>query len=140
MPLETRARVLLVANAVLSWALALPGLVDPLATGIFLGGEEPYYGYFVRLAAGLTFLFGLISWEASRDVRGGVALLKYLWLGKTVTAIVVTVGHLGGEALPRTMLLNLLANILWIPPLAYVDFALRRAAPARETFDARLGA
>ena len=126
MSLETKTRWLLVANAVISWALSLPGIVDPVGAIAFFGGEEPNYSFLVRLWSGLVFLFGCLSWEASGDPRGKLALLKYLWIGKAIAAVCVTVGHLAGEASPSLMGMNVLTNWLWIPPILYCDIALRR--------------
>lgn len=126
MSLETKTRWLLVANALIGWALSLPGIVDPVGSIAFFGGEEPNYSFLVRLWSGFVFLFACLSWEASRDPRGKLALLKYLWIGKAIAAVCVTAGHLAGEASPSLMGLNVLANWLWIPPILYCHIALRR--------------
>jgi len=46
---------------------------------------------------GFVFMFGCLFWEASRDVRGKVALLKYNWIEKTITATAITVGYFSGD-------------------------------------------
>lgn len=126
MSLENGTRRLLVANAILSGLLGLPGLIDPAATLAFFGGEEPNYSFFVRLCSAFLLMTGWLSWETSRDLRAKAALMKYNWIAKAITAVIVTAGHLGGEAAPALMGLNVLTQWLWIPAILYCDIALRR--------------
>jgi hypothetical protein len=126
MSLEKRTGRLLRTDAVISGALALPGLVDPAAVAALFGAEDPIYTFPVRLASGLLFLFGCLSWEASGNARARGTLLKYLWIEKAIVALTVLAGHLAGEAPPSLMVLVVLTNLLWVPPLLYSDVALRR--------------
>jgi len=126
MSLEAKTRWWLRTDAVISWALALPGLVDPAGMATYFGAEEPTYSFLVRLWSGFLFVFGWVSWEASRNVAARHVLLKYIWIEKAIVAFSVLVGHLGGEAPPNLMGLILLTNLPWIPPILYCDVALRK--------------
>jgi hypothetical protein len=126
MSLESNAGWWLRTDAAISWVLALPGLVDPVGVATFFGAEEPTYSFLVRLWSGLLFMFGWVSWEASRNVRANATLLKYVWIEKGIVAATVLIGHLGGEAPPSLMGLVMLSNLPWIPPILYFDVALRR--------------
>ena len=127
MSLESKTRWWLKADAVMGWMLALPGLVDPVGVAAFFWAEEPTYSFLVRLWSGLLFLFGWVSWEASRSPPAQRVLLKYVWMEKAVVAATVLNGHLNGEAPPSLMGLIMLTNLPWIPLLLYSDVTLRRA-------------
>ncbi len=126
MSLESKTGWWLRADAVISWALALPGLVDPAGVATFFGAEEPTYSFPVRLWSGLLFMFGWASWEASRNLGARLTLLKYIWIEKTVIFVSVFIGHLGGEAPPSLMGLIMLSNLPWILAILYGDVALRK--------------
>jgi hypothetical protein len=64
--------------------------------------------------------------EASRDVRGKVALLKYNWIEKTITATVITLGYFTGDIPARLMVLIILTNWFWIPFILWGDMAVRK--------------
>ena len=85
----------------------------------------PNYPSVVRLWQGFVFMFGCMFWEASRDVRGKAALLKYNWIEKTITASCVTLGYWSGEVPARLVGLIVLTNWLWIPLLVHLDLRLR---------------
>src|SRR5262245_54447927 len=74
---ERNVSLLFAINAVINWVISLPGIVDPTATAEAFGGFPPNYPSVVRLWQGFVFMFGCLFWEASRDVRSKVALLKY---------------------------------------------------------------
>lgn len=95
MSLESKAGWWLKTDAAISWTLALPGLVDPAGVATFFGAEEPSYGFLVRLWSGLLFMFGWVSWEASRNVAAQATLLKYIWIEKAIVTGSVLIGHLG---------------------------------------------
>lgn len=128
MSLKGRTSWWLRADAVVSWLLALPGLFDPASVAVFFGAEEPSYSFLVRLWCGLVFMFGWVSWEASRDPVAKAALVRYVWIEKAIVALTVLVGHLGGEAPPALMALVMLSNLPWIPALFVGERAARRGA------------
>ncbi len=123
---ESTTRGWLTADAAISWVAALPGLVDPVGVAAFFWPEEPTYGFLVRLWSGLVFLFGWISWEASRNVAAQRVLLKYVWIEKAIVALTVLVGHLAGEAPPSLMGSVMAANLPWIPAFLYFDLSARK--------------
>ena len=47
-------------------------------------------------------------------------------VAKTLTATAITIGYFSGEAPVRLFVLIILTNWLWIPVIAYYDFAIRR--------------
>jgi hypothetical protein len=126
MSLERTTRDWLRADAAITWLLALPGLVDPVGVAGFFWPEEPTYGFLVRLWSGLVFLFGWVSWEASRKPESQRVLLKYIWIEKVIVAVTVLVGHLAGEAPPSLMASVMATNLPWIPAILYFDVAHRR--------------
>ena len=126
MSLESKAGWWLRTDAAISWIVALPGVVDPVGVATFFGAEEPTYSFLVRLWSGLLFMFGWVSWEASRNVGAKGTLLKYIWIEKAIVAVTVLIGHLGGEAPPSLMGLIMLTNLPWIPAILYFDVALRK--------------
>ena len=124
--------LLYATNAVINWVVSLPRIVDPVRAAAAFGGAPPNYPSVVRLWQGFVFMFGCLFWEASRDVRGKVALLKYNWIEKSITAVVITAGYFTGDIPERLMLLIVLTNWLWIPFIIWGDFAVRRVV-LRET-------
>jgi hypothetical protein len=126
MTLERKVSWLFAVNAVINWMVSLPGIIDPAAAARAFGGVEPNYPSVVRVWQGLVFMFGCLFWEASRDVRGKVALLKYNWIEKTITATAITLGYFAGDVPARLMILIILTNWLWIPFILWGDLAVRR--------------
>lgn len=124
--LERKVSLLFAVNAVINWVISLRGIIDPLGAASMFGGVAPNYPSVVRLWQGFVFMFGCLFWEASRDVRGKVALLKYNWIEKTITATAITIGYFGGDIPGRLMLLIILTNWLWIPFILWGDLAVRR--------------
>ena len=104
--------MLFAVNAVINWAVSLPGILDPAAAARAFGGAEPNDP----------------SVEGDRDVRGKAVLLKYNWIEKTITATVITLGWFGGDVPDRLMLLIVLTNWLWIPFILWGDLAVRRSS------------
>jgi len=127
MTTERKVSLLFAVNAVINWIVSVPGILDPAAAARAFGGGPPNYPAVVRVWQGLVFMFGCLFWEASRDVRGKVALLKYNWIEKTITATAITVGYFAGDVPVRLMVLIVLTNWLWIPFILWGDFAVRKA-------------
>ena len=131
MTIERKVSRLFATNAVINWAVSLPGIVNPNAVAAMFGGAAPNYASIVRLWQGFVFMFGCMFWEASRDVRAKSALLKYNWIEKTITASAITVGYFSGDIPLRLMWLIVFTNWLWIPFIFWGDIAVRRAISAK---------
>jgi hypothetical protein len=131
MTTERKVRLLFAANALINWALSLRGILDPVGAAAAFGGAVPNYPSLVRLWQGLVFMFGCLFWEASRDVRGKVVLLKYNWIEKAITATAITLGYLAGDIPRRLMLLIVFTNWLWLPFIVWGDLAVRRIVRPR---------
>jgi hypothetical protein len=114
------------SNAVINLLLSVRGIVDPIGMAAFFGGPTPTYPFLIRLWSGLVLMFGVMFWEASRDVRRKAALVKYNWIEKTITATVVTLGFRAGDVPERLLLLIIFTNWLWIPVVLACDLRLRR--------------
>ena len=127
MKLETQVRWAFGLNAVVNWLVSVRGIVDPHGAAESFGGPPPNYPFIVQLWSAFVFMFGCMFFEVSRDPRGKFHLAKYNWIEKTLTAVAVTSGFLAGTAPVRLMVLVTLTNWLWIPYLAYLDVAARRA-------------
>jgi hypothetical protein len=121
-----KVSLLFAVNAVINWILSVRGIVDPVGAAAAFGAAEPDYPSVIRLWQGFVFMFGCMFWEASRDVRGKVALLKYNWIEKTITATAITAGYFAGDIPVRLMGLIVLTNWLWIPFILWGDLAIRR--------------
>jgi hypothetical protein len=130
MTTERKVALLFASNAVINWVVSVRGIVDPVGAAAAFGGPAPNYPSVVRLWQGFVFMFGCLFWEASRDVRGKVALLKYNWIEKTITAAAITAGYFLGDIPARLMLLIVFTNWLWIPFILWGDLAVRRAVKA----------
>jgi hypothetical protein len=113
-------------NAVINWTLAIRGILDPDGMAAMFGGPVPNYSFLIRLWSGLVFMFGLMFWDASTDVRRKSALIKYNWIEKLITAGSVTLGFVAGDVPVRLMLLIVFTNWLWIPFILFYDLRLRR--------------
>jgi hypothetical protein len=131
MTVERQVSLLFAVNAVINWTVSVRGIVDPVGAALSFGGAAPNYPSVVRLWQGFVFMFGCLFWEASRDVRGKVALLKYNWIEKTITATAITVGYFAGDIPARLMILIVLTNWLWIPFIIWGDFAVRKGLKAK---------
>lgn len=130
MTVERKVSLLFAVNAVINWIVSVQGIIDPVGTALLFGGAAPNYPSVVRLWQGFVFMFGCMFWEASRDVRGKVTLLKYNWIEKTITATAITFGYFAGDIPPRLMLLIILTNWLWIPFIMWGDWAVRKRLKA----------
>lgn len=128
---ERRVAWLFLSNAVISWLVSVPGLLSPAFAAAAFGGEAPNYPSVVRLWQGFVFMFGCLFWEASRDVVGKAALLKYNWIEKSITAVVLTAGYVTGDVPARLLLLIVFTNWLWIPWIIWGDLSIRRLAARR---------
>src|SRR5215472_12704527 len=95
--LEQRVKRLFRLNAILYMVLAIRGILDPEGLVATFGGPVPNYPFLVRLWSGLVFLFGIMFWETSQNVRKNAALIKYNWIEKLTTACVVTFGFVAGD-------------------------------------------
>jgi len=127
MSTDRKVSLLFAVNAVINWLVSARGIIDPNGAAAAFGAAAPNYPAVVRLWQGFVFMFGCMFWEASRDVRGKVVLLKYNWIEKTITATALTVGYFAGDIPVRLMLLILLTNWLWIPFILWGDLAMRKA-------------
>jgi len=123
--LERKITWLFGTNAVINWTLSARGIVDPAGMAAMFGAAPPNYPFVIRLWQGFVFMFGWMFWEVSRDPRRKAALIKYNWIEKTITALTVTAGYVGGEVPMRLMILIVLTNWAWIPFILYYDIALR---------------
>ena len=130
MTVEQQARWLFRINAVTNWTLSLRGLIDPVGMALAFGGQPPNYPFVIRLWLGLVFMFGVMFWETSRDVRGNAVLIKYNWIEKLVTASAVTLGYVAGDVPARLMILIFFTNWVWIPIVFYYDVKIRRQRAA----------
>jgi len=136
---ERKVSVLFAANALINWTVSLPGIIDPAGAAAAFGGAAPQYPSVVRLWQGFVFMFGCMFWEASRDVRGKCALLKYNWIEKTITATALTFGYFAGDIPGRLMCLIILTNWIWIPFILWGDLAIRRLARSPSPLTRREG-
>src|SRR4029077_21228844 len=107
---ERKVSLLFASNAVINWVVSVRGIVDPAGAAAAFGGVVPNYPSVVRLWQGLVFMFGCLFWEASRDVRGKSALLKYNWIEKLITATAITLGYVAGDVPARLMFLIVFTN------------------------------
>jgi hypothetical protein len=126
MTVEQQARWLFRINAVTNWTLSLRGLIDPVGMALAFGGQPPNYPFLIRLWLGLVFMFGVMFWETSRDVRRKAVLIKYNWIEKVITASAVTLGYMAGDVPARLMTLIFFTNWVWIPIVLYYDVKIRR--------------
>lgn len=131
MTTERKVSLLFATNAIINWVASAPGLIDPVAAAEAFGGQVPNYPSVVRLWQGLVFMFGFMFLDASRDVLRNVVLLKYNWIEKTITAVVITAGYWAGDVPPRLMILIVFTNWLWIPFIIWGDFAVRKLVERR---------
>jgi len=129
--LDQRISWLFRFNAALNVAVSIRGIIDPTGMTAMFGGPVPNYPFLIRLWMGLVFMFGLMFWETSRDVRKKAVLIKYNWIEKTITASAVTLGFVGGDVPGGLMLLIVFTNWLWIPFILFADIRLRRDMQAR---------
>jgi len=127
---ERQARILFVINAITNWVISARGIIDPAGMAAAFGGVAPNYPFVIRLWMAFVFMFGCMFWETSRDVVGRRVLIKYNWIEKTLTATAITIGYFMGEAPLKLLVLIILTNWLWIPVIAYYDFAIRRRSQA----------
>src|SRR5215469_10455112 len=128
---EQRIAWLFCLNALLNIALSIRGIIDPTGMTAAFGGPVPNYVFLVRLWSGLIFMFGLMFWETSRNVRKKAVLIKYNWIEKTITASAVTFGFVAGQVPSGLMLLIVVTNWIWIPLILYADLRLQREMHAR---------
>ena len=125
-PTYRTVRWLFASNALINWAICLPGLINPALAAEIYGGTSPNYPSIVRLWMGLVFMFGCMFWEISRNVVAKAALIKYNWIEKTITATFLLGGYFLGDIPPRLAVTVILTNLLWIPFLIWSDLAVKR--------------
>jgi hypothetical protein len=124
--LDQQIKWLFRLNAVINVVLSLRGILDPAGMAALFGGPIPNYPFLIRLWSGLVFMFGIMFWETSRDVRKKAVLIKYNWIEKLITASAVTLGFVAGDVPARLMVLIVFTNWLWIPFILYYNIRLSR--------------
>lgn len=129
--LDQQVKWLFRINAVINIVLSIRGILDPEGMAALLGGPVPNYPFLIRLWSGLVFMFGIMFWETSRDVRKKSTLIKYNWIEKLFTAGAVTLGFVAGDVPGRLMALIFFTNWLWIPFILYYNIRLYRDMKAR---------
>jgi len=117
---------LFASNALINWTVSIPGMINPVWAALAFGGTAPNYPSIIRLWQGFVFMFGWLFWEVSRDVIGKSALIKYNWIEKSITAVVITSGYFLGDVPQRLMVLIVFTNWLWIPFILWADIAIRK--------------
>ena len=120
------AKWLFLSNAIINWAVSISGIINPVRAALAFGGVEPNYPSVIRLWQCFVFMFGCLFWEVSRNVTGKAALMKYNWIEKSITAIVITLGYWMGDIPARLMILIIFTNWLWIPFIIWADLAVRK--------------
>lgn len=126
MTTDRKVSLLFATNAVINWTISVQGILDPIGAAATFAGQVPNYPSIIRLWQGFVFMFGCLFWEASRDVRRNVVLLKYNWIEKTITAVAITLGYFAGDIPSRLMILIIFTNWLWIPFILWGDLAVRK--------------
>lgn len=114
-------------GAISNWLVAVGGIINPTMVAEIAGITPPNYPFLVRIWTGMVFMFGVMFWEISRDMRGRRHLIKYAWIEKCVTAASVTIGYLSGNVPALMFALILFTDYLWIPLFIYYDFKMRRS-------------
>lgn len=117
---------LFASNAIINWVVSLQGIIDPHQAAETFGGHDPNYPSIIRLWQGFVFMFGCMFWEVSRNVGDKAALIKYNWIEKTITALAITGGYIGGDIPIKLMVLIIFTNWLWIPFIIWADVAVKR--------------
>jgi hypothetical protein len=117
---------LFLSNAIINWTVSLPAILDPVGAAIRFGGVVPNYPSIIRLWQGFVFMFGCLFFEVSRDVVRKSALIKYNWIEKSITAIVISLGYFLSDIPKRLMILIIFTNWLWIPFIIWADVAVRK--------------
>ena len=129
--IEEKGRWLFGINAIINWLISVRGIFDPVGLALAFGGGPPNYPFMLRLWMGFVFMFGCMFWEVSRHPVTKHSLAKYNWIEKTITAAVITIAYISGQAPPRLMILIVLTNWLWIPLILAYDIAQGRALRMR---------
>lgn len=119
-------RWLFISNALINWAICIPGLVNPALAAEIYGGTQPNYPSIVRLWMGFIFMFGCMFWEVSRNVQKNAALIKYNGIEKSITASAIIGGYFIGDIPVRLAVTIVFTNLLWIPFLVWSDIAVKR--------------
>lgn len=113
------------AGAILNWAMTIGTIVDPVGSAVMLGVEPPNQPFALRAWAGMAFLFGFMFYEIARDPVGKMAMIRYAWLEKLVSAASVTIGFFWGNAPLILFVLICVADWAWIPPFIHAGRVLR---------------
>jgi hypothetical protein len=113
-------------GAVVNWLVTIGGIIDPNSMATMFGVPPANYPFLMRIWSGMAFMFGCMFWEIARDMQAKRALIKYAWIEKSVTAISVTLGFVGGTVPAIIFGLVILTDWVWIPLFAYYDVQLRR--------------
>ncbi len=113
-------------GAVVNWLVTIGAIINPDSMAATFGVPPANYPFLMRIWSGMAFMFGCMFWEIARDMDGKRALIKYAWIEKSVTAISVTLGFIGGSAPALIFVLVVFTDWIWIPLFAYYDVQVRR--------------
>jgi hypothetical protein len=116
------------AAAILNWATGVPQLIFPSLMAVVVGVPPINYPFVLRAFAGLGVVFGFVYFEISRDPLRNRNLIRWGWIAKSVSFIVVAHGYLLGEVYPFVLLFFVIEDLVWIPSFVYYDLKLRTRA------------
>ena len=113
--------------AISNFAVTLPVLVAYNHVIAALPYHPPNYPFLVWIWSGMAFLWGVMFWEISRDMKAKYALIKYTYLEKLVTSVSVSAGFAAGQVPLSFFVLILFTDMIWIPIFATIHLMARKS-------------
>lgn len=131
--MSTRGPLVFKLGAIVNWLVTIGAVVVPHRVAPLIGLDplqagDVDYAFLLRIWAGMAFLWGVMFWEISRDLRGRRRMIKYAWIEKCVTAASVTIAYAKGQVGLPCLALIAVTDYLWIPLFFYYD-AITRGGP-----------
>jgi len=88
--------------------------------GFFLD-IPPHYKFLVWIWSGMAFLWGLMFWEISTNVRQKYDMIRYAYLEKAITSVSGTLAFWVGVVPLRFFIALIFTDAIWVPIFIYAQ-------------------
>jgi hypothetical protein len=101
--------------AISNFIVTLPAFIMYEIYVSMMAPIPPIYPFLVWIWCGMAFLWGIMFWEISTDLKQKYSLIKYSYLEKSITSICVLIAYLTGNVPLGFFIMIIFTDIVWIP-------------------------
>lgn len=125
--LKTESTIYKVA-AISNFLATVPAFIAYDRSVALFAPAPPNYPFLVWIWAGMAFLWGVMFWEISRDIRRAAPMIKYSYLEKAITSASVLIAYLS-KNVPATFVVAIaFTDMIWIPIFIWIHVTVARTS------------